>query len=132
MASAISPCGLTSRRPGALDLVPAAEGAATVCGLPVAVIINPISGTGGRPDVARQRAEQAAALLSARGGDPPKSSSPSEGHARELALAALARGISTIVAWGGDGTVNEVATAVAFRDAAHRGRPERVGQRSRA
>jgi diacylglycerol kinase (ATP) len=40
------------------------------------------------------------------------------GHARELALAALARGISTIVAWGGDGTMNEIATAIAFTDAA--------------
>jgi diacylglycerol kinase (ATP) len=39
------------------------------------------------------------------------------GHARELALAARARGISTIVAWGGDGTMNEVGTAVAFTDA---------------
>ena len=28
-----------------------------------AVIINPISGTGGRPEVARRRAEQAAALM---------------------------------------------------------------------
>ena len=40
------------------------------------------------------------------------------GHARELAAAALARGVSTVLAWGGDGTVNEVASALAFRDAA--------------
>ena len=39
------------------------------------------------------------------------------GHARELALAMLARGVTTVVAWGGDGTVNEVASALAFRDA---------------
>ena len=40
------------------------------------------------------------------------------GHARELALAALGRGVSTIVAWGGDGTMNEIGTAVAHTDAA--------------
>jgi YegS/Rv2252/BmrU family lipid kinase len=37
------------------------------------------------------------------------------GHARELARAALSQGVSTIVAWGGDGTVNEVASELAFR-----------------
>src|SRR4051812_44329184 len=37
------------------------------------------------------------------------------GHARELAEAALQRGADTIIAWGGDGTVNEVASALAFR-----------------
>ncbi len=40
------------------------------------------------------------------------------GHARELALAVLARGVSTVVAWGGDGTMNEVGSALAFKDAA--------------
>ncbi|MBI4265428.1 MAG: diacylglycerol kinase family lipid kinase [Acidobacteria bacterium] len=84
----------------------------------VAVIINPISGTGGRLDVARRRAERAAALLATRGvgGDVFLTGHP--GHARELAKAALARGVSTVVAWGGDGTVNEVASALVFREAA--------------
>jgi YegS/Rv2252/BmrU family lipid kinase len=40
------------------------------------------------------------------------------GHAREIALNAVQRGISTIVAWGGDGTMNEVGSAIAFSDAA--------------
>ena len=39
------------------------------------------------------------------------------GHARELAIAALNRGVTSIVAWGGDGTVNEVASVLAFREA---------------
>jgi diacylglycerol kinase family enzyme len=39
------------------------------------------------------------------------------GHARELATGALDRGATVVVAWGGDGTVNEVAGALAFRDA---------------
>jgi YegS/Rv2252/BmrU family lipid kinase len=83
-----------------------------------AVIINPISGTGGRLDVARARAEQAAALLVARGVEPEVFLTERPGHARELAELALQRGASTILAWGGDGTVNEVASVLAFRDAA--------------
>jgi diacylglycerol kinase (ATP) len=86
---------------------------------PVAVIINPISGTGGRIDVARARAAQAAALLSSRGCDPSNVFiTERPGHAREIALAAVARGIATVAAWGGDGTMNEVATALAFKDVA--------------
>jgi diacylglycerol kinase (ATP) len=86
---------------------------------PVAVIINPISGTGGRIDVARARAAQAAALLSSRGCDPSNVFiTERAGHAREIALAAVARGIATVAAWGGDGTMNEVATALAFKDVA--------------
>jgi diacylglycerol kinase (ATP) len=83
-----------------------------------AVIINPISGTGGRADVARARAGQAEALLRARGLDPDVRISEHAGHARELAQAALDRGASTVLAWGGDGTVNEVASVLAFQDAA--------------
>jgi diacylglycerol kinase (ATP) len=40
------------------------------------------------------------------------------GHARALTEAALARGVSTVVAWGGDGTMNEVASTLAFSSAA--------------
>lgn len=83
-----------------------------------AVIINPISGTGGRVDVARPRAEQAAALLTARGLEVDVCVTARQGHARELTQAALQRGATTVIAWGGDGTVNEVASALAFRDAA--------------
>ena len=38
------------------------------------------------------------------------------GHGRELAQAAVARGVDLIAAWGGDGTVNEVGSALAFTD----------------
>jgi len=85
----------------------------------IAVIINPISGTGGRIGVARARAEQAAALLAARGGEPSNVFvTERPGHGRELAQAAVERGIATVVAWGGDGTMNEVATALAFTSTA--------------
>jgi YegS/Rv2252/BmrU family lipid kinase len=81
----------------------------------VTVIINPISGTGGRADVARERAEYARSLLRQRGvaGDVVLTERP--GHARTLVRSALDAGVSTILAWGGDGTVNEVASELAFR-----------------
>lgn len=40
------------------------------------------------------------------------------GHARALTRAARASGARLVVAWGGDGTVNEVATELAFGDVA--------------
>jgi YegS/Rv2252/BmrU family lipid kinase len=80
----------------------------------VAVIINPISGTGRRVDAARARAEQAAALLAARGVAGDIVVTERGGHARELAAALIARGVSQVIVWGGDGTVNEVASAAAF------------------
>jgi diacylglycerol kinase (ATP) len=83
----------------------------------VAVIINPISGAGRRPDVARQRAELATAFLHRHGVDGEVFVTERGGHARELARAALGRGVSLCIAWGGDGTVNEVASALAFTNA---------------
>ena len=82
-----------------------------------AVIINPISGTGGRPDAARLRAERAAALLSARGVEAEIIVTERGGHARDLARTMVSRGVSLIIAWGGDGTVNEVGSALAFTTA---------------
>jgi diacylglycerol kinase family enzyme len=83
----------------------------------IAVIINPISGAGRRPDVARQRAERATAFLHSRRVDGEVFVTERAGHARELTMAALGRGASLCVAWGGDGTVNEVASALAFTEA---------------
>ena len=83
----------------------------------IAVIINPISGAGRRPDVARQRAERATAFLVGHGVDGEVFVTERAGHARELAMAALGRGVTLCVAWGGDGTVNEVASALAFTPA---------------
>jgi YegS/Rv2252/BmrU family lipid kinase len=85
---------------------------------PIAVIINPISGTGGRPGAARQRAERAAAMLTAHGAEGEIFVTERGGHARELAAAVVRRGIARVAVWGGDGTVNEVASALAFGPAA--------------
>ena len=38
------------------------------------------------------------------------------GHARELTKAAVAQGARLVMAWGGDGTINEVASALVFGD----------------
>jgi len=78
----------------------------------VVVIINPISGAGKRRDAARLRAEQAAALVEQRRLNAEVFVTERPGHARELAQAALRRGATVCVAWGGDGTVNEVASAL--------------------
>jgi len=84
----------------------------------VAVIINPISGLGVRPDTARQRAEQAAAFVEAHGVAAEIFVTERRHHARDLTQAAVARGIEVVIAWGGDGTVNEVASSLVFRAAA--------------
>jgi diacylglycerol kinase (ATP) len=84
---------------------------------PVAIIVNPISGSLGRTMGARARAEMALALAARRGLGAEVFVTERQGHARELAAAALARGVNRVIAWGGDGTVNEVASALVRRDA---------------
>ncbi|MCC7417842.1 MAG: diacylglycerol kinase family lipid kinase [Acidobacteria bacterium] len=79
------------------------------------LIVNPAAGragaAGGRVELARRvladHAEPAVIALTER-----------PGHARDLARAALADGVRRIVAWGGDGTVNEVASVLASTPAA--------------
>jgi YegS/Rv2252/BmrU family lipid kinase len=82
----------------------------------IAIIINPISGTGGRPDVARQRTAVAERVVKTRGLSADIVLTAYAGHAPALVQAALAAGVSLVVAWGGDGTINEVAAQLAFRD----------------
>jgi YegS/Rv2252/BmrU family lipid kinase len=78
-----------------------------------AIIINPISG-GARPEDARKRAELASSVLTASDTTGEIFVTERKGHAHELAAGAAARGARLVVAWGGDGTVNEVASALAF------------------
>lgn len=80
----------------------------------VTVIINPVSGRRTGPDEARRRGERAMAVLQAHGVEGEVFLTERVGHARELALGAVARGASLVCAWGGDGTVNEVGAALAF------------------
>lgn len=82
----------------------------------MAVIINPMSGVRNGGDRARERAGEAAAVLERVGCLPEIFVTERPGHARELARAALERGVDVVAAWGGDGTVNEVASALAFTE----------------
>jgi YegS/Rv2252/BmrU family lipid kinase len=79
------------------------------------IIINPISG-GARPGVARDRAALARAVLEARGEAVEVFVTEAVGHGREIARAAVRQGARLVIAWGGDGTINEVASALAFGD----------------
>src|SRR5438876_10572864 len=81
----------------------------------VTIIINPIAGC-----VIASRVRARAVLASAvvdRHGDPAEVFvTERAGHARELAKAAVKRGARLVVAWGGDGTINEVASALVFEE----------------
>jgi YegS/Rv2252/BmrU family lipid kinase len=83
----------------------------------VAVIINPIAG-GGTARRAGARAAQAAAALEAAGERGPVLITERPGHGRELASRAVDDGARLVIAWGGDGTVREVASALVGSDAA--------------
>ena len=78
------------------------------------IIINPVAGVGHSGEVAR-RAALARDALKQCGIEGEVNVTNRPGHGRELAQSLVERGAATIVAWGGDGTVNEVASEVAFR-----------------
>jgi diacylglycerol kinase (ATP) len=81
--------------------------------LDVVAIVNPLSGAGATSDAAQRRV----ALLERRFADAGISGrvhlTERGGHARELARAALDARAALVIAWGGDGTINEVASTVA-------------------
>jgi YegS/Rv2252/BmrU family lipid kinase len=80
----------------------------------VAVIINPVSGFTLRRDTGRRRAEQAMDVLVGCGVRPEVLVSERAGHLFELARGAVERGATRVIAWGGDGSINEVSRALAF------------------
>ena len=80
----------------------------------VLVIINPVSGPRRRGIGALRvdHARRALARLTVRA---EITLTERGGHAHELALAAVAAGVDLVIAWGGDGTVNEVGRALVQR-----------------
>lgn len=77
----------------------------------IAVIINPKAGPGAG-DKGRDRRDRAAQALAGTAEPVHITITTHAGHARDLAAQAVARGDRLVVAWGGDGTINEVASAL--------------------
>jgi YegS/Rv2252/BmrU family lipid kinase len=82
----------------------------------IVVIVNPISGTGGRPGNGAQRVALARQALENHGLPASVFVTERGRHACEIARMAVTQRASLVIAWGGDGTVNEVASELAFHD----------------
>jgi YegS/Rv2252/BmrU family lipid kinase len=81
------------------------------------VVINPVSGPARHRPVDRSRT-LAETVLSRAGWTVEVAVTGAAGDAHRLAQAACASGTDLVVAWGGDGTINEVASALAFTSVA--------------
>jgi YegS/Rv2252/BmrU family lipid kinase len=79
----------------------------------VFAIVNPLSGAGANPDVAATRVALLVQRFEAAGVNGEVHLTERRGHAGELAASAVARGVHAVLAWGGDGTINEVGSVLA-------------------
>lgn len=77
-------------------------------------IINPVSGPK-RRRTGTERADLARHTLERMGAQGEIRLTERAGHAHELALDAVAAGADLVIAWGGDGTINEVGRALVQR-----------------
>jgi YegS/Rv2252/BmrU family lipid kinase len=75
----------------------------------IGVVINPVSGAGAHRDQGRERVERARRALALLGCSSDVRVTERAGHARELARSLIEAGASRVIAWGGDGTINEIA-----------------------
>ena len=95
------------------------------------IIINPVAGPR-RQRTAADAVRRARAALRACSIDGDVRVTEQRGNARALARSMIAAGAQTVVAWGGDGTINEVAAEAAGRGSdAGRG-SRRIRERVRA
>jgi diacylglycerol kinase (ATP) len=78
----------------------------------VVAIINPMSGAGMDPAIAERRVTVVRRALDARRLDGDVHVTRSAGHAGELASLAAAAAVPLVIVWGGDGTLNEAASAI--------------------
>ena len=84
---------------------------------PAVAIINPVAGPAARRAGRAESAALVQRVCTSAAMSCEVAFTERPGHAGELAAGFHRRGFSPIIAWGGDGTVNEVASALAFRDA---------------
>jgi len=77
----------------------------------VLVIINPVSGPPRRGS-AGERVDIATRTVASLGGSALVRLTERAGHAYELACESAASGVELVIAWGGDGTINEVGRAL--------------------
>jgi diacylglycerol kinase (ATP) len=78
----------------------------------VIAIINPISGGGTDTAIAGRRVAMLRTAAQRRGIDIGIHLTERAGHARELAQSSVAAGARLVIAWGGDGTINETGAAL--------------------
>ena len=79
----------------------------------VFAVVNPLSGAGANPDVMAQRVAMLMQRFDAAGITGGVQLTEHRGHAAELSAAAAARGAKVLLGWGGDGTINEMGSAIA-------------------
>lgn len=76
----------------------------------VVVIINPVAGGSRRGPAVEERVRLAREALGRHGAEGRVELTRAAGHGSELTRQAVAEGCALVVAWGGDGTINEVAS----------------------
>ena len=79
----------------------------------IVAIVNPLSGTGANAGVAEQRVALLNDQFAAAGIRGRVHLTERRRHAFDLATAAVLDGAPLVIAWGGDGTINEIASALA-------------------
>lgn len=79
----------------------------------IVAIVNPLSGAGATSGVADARVALLTSRLAAAKREGTVHLTERPLHAGEMARAAVAAGARMVIAWGGDGTINEVGTALA-------------------
>ena len=79
----------------------------------IVAIVNPLSGAGAASGVAERRVALLERRFEAAGVKGAVHLTERRHHARDLAASAIDRGAAIVIAWGGDGTINEVGTALA-------------------
>jgi diacylglycerol kinase (ATP) len=79
----------------------------------VLAIVNPLSGAGANADVVSGRVALLKDRFAAAGIVGVVHMTERRGHAAELAATAIAQGVPAVIAWGGDGTINETGRILA-------------------